>query len=418
MRPETSPARAGSAMRAAGATVFPILIAISLSHMLNDTLQSLIPAIYPLVKDAFRLSFTQIGLITFTFQVTASLLQPMVGALTDHRPQPFSLATGMGFTLTGLIILSLAHSYGTLLLAVGLVGLGSSVFHPESSRVAYMAAGGRRGLAQSVFQVGGNFGSSLGPLLAAVIIASHGASHVIWFSPLALAAIVILWWVGRWYQGRVSGREGRDHHRRHEEAPALSRGRVAVSVGVLLILIFSKYFYLAGMTSYYTFYLIDKFRLSVQAAQFHLFLFQFAVAAGTVIGGPVGDRIGRKYVIWGSILGVAPFTLVLPYVGLRATTILAFPIGVILSSAFPSILVYAQELLPGKLGLISGLFFGFAFGMGGIGSAVLGTIADHTSIQHVYRLTAFLPLLGLITAFLPNLDAHRHPRAEPEGLVT
>ncbi|HVP19146.1 MAG TPA: MFS transporter, partial [Spirochaetia bacterium] len=341
MRSEPSPAQTGSVIRAAEVTVFPILIAISLSHMLNDTLQSLIPAMYPLVKDAFRLSFTQIGLITFTFQVTASLLQPVVGAVTDHRPQPFSLAAGMGFTLAGLVILSLAQTYGLLLLAVGLVGLGSSVFHPESSRVAYMAAGGRRGLAQSVFQVGGNFGSSLGPLLAAVIIASHGAAHVIWFSPLALAAMVILWWVGRWYQSRVSGRDGKDRHRRREEAPALSGERVAVSVGILLVLIFSKYFYLAGMTSYYTFYLIDKFGVSVRTAQLYLFLFQFAVAAGTVIGGPLGDRIGRKYVIWGSILGVAPFTLALPHVGLAATVVLAFPIGIILASAFPSILVYA-----------------------------------------------------------------------------
>jgi len=383
--------------------------------MLNDSLQSLIPAIYPLVKDAFRLSFAQIGLITFTFQISASLLQPVVGAVTDRRPQPFSLATGMGFTLTGLVLLSLARSYGLLLLAVGLVGLGSSVFHPESSRVAYMAAGGRRGLAQSVFQVGGNFGSSLGPLLAAVIIASHGASHVVWFSPLALVAMVILWWVGRWYKERVAGRDGKPAHRR-PEAASLSRRRVAFTVAILLILIFSKYFYLAGMTSYYTFYLMDKFGLSVQAAQIRLFLFQFAVAAGTVIGGPVGDRIGRKYVIWGSILGVAPFTLVLPYLGLPATTVLAFPIGIILASAFPSILVYAQELLPGKLGLISGLFFGFAFGMGGIGSAVLGTIADHTSIQHVYRLTAFLPLLGLIAVFLPTLHARGPSRVDPQDL--
>jgi FSR family fosmidomycin resistance protein-like MFS transporter len=415
MRAEPSPASADFAVKAAEATVFPILIAISLSHMLNDSLQSLIPAIYPLVKDAFRLNFAQIGLVTFTFQITASLLQPAVGAITDHRPQPFSLASGMGFTLTGLILLSLAHSYGMLLLAVGLVGLGSSVFHPESSRVAYMAAGGRRGLAQSVFQVGGNFGSSLGPLLAAVIIASHGASHVFWFSPLALAAIVILFWVGRWYRGRVAVKGGKAAHRR-PEAAALSSRRVAASVVILLVLIFSKFFYLSGMTSYYTFYLIDKFGLSVQSAQFHLFLFQFAVAAGTVIGGPLGDRIGRKYVIWGSILGVAPFTLLLPYVGLPATTALAFPIGIILSSAFPSILVYAQELLPGNLGLISGLFFGFAFGMGGIGSAVLGLIADRTSIQYVYRLTAFLPLLGLITAFLPDLESRR--RTRPRDVVS
>ncbi len=388
-------------------TVFPILVAISLSHLLNDSLQSLIPALYPLVKDAFGLSFTQIGLITLTFQLTASLLQPIVGALTDRRPQPFSLAAGMAFTLIGLVSLSFARSYGILLGSVGLVGLGSSVLHPESARVAYMAAGGRRGLAQSVFQVGGNFGSSLGPLLAAVVIASRGLSHVVWLTPLAFAAIVILYFVGRWYRERVSSGGGKTAPSGRTDAPGLSRGRITAAVVILLVLIFSKFFYLAGMSSYYTFYLIGKFGLSVQAAQLHLFLFQVSVAAGTVIGGPLGDRIGRKYVIWASILGVAPFTLVLPYVGLPATTALAFPIGVILSSAFPSILVYAQELLPGNLGLISGLFFGFAFGMGGIGSAVLGAIADRTSIQHVYRLTAFLPLLGLITAFLPNLEPGR-----------
>jgi MFS transporter, FSR family, fosmidomycin resistance protein len=407
---ETNAASQDAAAKAAQATVFPILIAISLSHMLNDSLQSLIPAIYPLVKDSFALNFTQIGLITFTFQLTASLLQPVVGAFTDHRPQPFSLAMGMGFTLIGLVLLSLSHSYGMLLVSVGLVGLGSSVFHPESSRVANMAAGGRRGLAQSIFQVGGNFGSSLGPLLAAVILASRGASHVIWFTPVAVAGIGILSWVGRWYRRRMVENGGRHLQGRHEGAAGLSRGRIALSVSILLVLIFSKYFYFAGMTSYLTFYLMDKFRLTVQAAQLHLFLFAFAVAAGTLVGGPLGDRIGRKYVIWGSILGAAPFTLALPYVGLTATTILAFPIGFILASAFPSILVYAQELLPGSLGLISGLFFGFAFGMGGIGSAVLGTIADHTSIQHVYRLTAFLPLLGLITIFLPNLEPKRRAR--------
>ncbi len=412
MKSESLPARAASAAPAAEATVFPILIAISLSHLLNDSLQSLVPAIYPLVKVAFRLSFTQIGLITFTFQLTASLLQPVVGALTDQRPQPFSLAIGMAFTLIGLVFLSFAHSYEMLLVSVGLIGLGSSVFHPESARVAFMAAGGRRGLAQSVFQVGGNFGSSLGPLMAAVIIANRGSSHVIWFSPLAFAAIVILYFVGRWYRLRISLGGWKTAQSRKADAPGLSRGSIIGTVVILLVLIFSKFFYLSGMTSYYTFYLITKFGLSVRAAQLHLFLFQVSVAAGTVIGGPLGDRIGRKYVIWGSILGVAPFTLVLPYVGLPATTALAFPIGVILSSAFPSILVYAQELLPGNLGLISGLFFGFAFGMGGIGSAVLGAIADHTSIQHVYRLTAFLPLLGLITVFLPNLEPRKRVRVQ------
>ncbi len=401
---ETPSQRAGTATAAATAssTVFPILIAISLSHLLNDTLQSLIPAVYPLVKQSFGLTFAQVGLITFTFQLTASLLQPVVGALTDRRPQPFSLAAGMGFTLTGLVLLSFARTYGTLLLSVALVGLGSSVFHPESSRVAYMAAGGRRGLAQSVFQVGGNAGSSLGPLLAAVIVSSRGTAHVIWFAPLAVVGILILSRVGVWYRSRVGGGVARGLRPTRGPMAGLSRQRVAVSVGILLVLIFSKYFYLAGITSYYTFYLMDKFGLSVRASQVHLFLFQLAVAAGTVIGGPVGDRIGRKYVIWGSILGVAPLTLVLPHVGLAATTALTLPIGMILASAFPSILVYAQELLPGNLGLISGLFFGFAFGMAGIGSAVLGAVADHAGIQYVYRLTAFLPLLGAIAVFLPT----------------
>lgn len=395
------------ASRATELTVFPILIAISFSHLLNDSIQSFIPSIYPIFKGAFQLSFTQIGLITFTTQLTGSLLQPIVGVVTDRRPQPFSLAIGMTFTLAGLVMLSLTRSYGMLLASVALIGVGSSVFHPESSRVANMASGGRRGLAQSVFQVGGNFGTALGPLLAVLIIASRGWSRAIWFSPLALAGIVILWRVGRWYQERLGSRSGNPALRLRGEGRGLSRGRIAVSIIILLVLIFSKYFYLSGIGSYYTFYLITKFGISVQSAQLHLFLFQFAVAAGTLIGGPVGDRIGRKWVIWGSILGVAPFTLALPYVGLPATTILAFPIGVILASAMPSILVYAQELLPGNLGLISGLFFGFAFGMGGIGSAVLGTIADHTSIQHVYTLTAFLPLLGLIAVFLPNLDSRR-----------
>jgi FSR family fosmidomycin resistance protein-like MFS transporter len=412
MDSNTSTELADSTTRAATLTVFPILVAISFSHLLNDSLQALIPSLYPVFKDVLQLSFTQIGLITFTTQLAGSLLQPVVGALTDRRPQPYSLAAGMVITLMGLVFLAFAQSYVILLVSVALVGVGSSIFHPESSRVAYMAAGRRRGLAQSVFQVGGNFGFALGPLMAALIVASRGWSQAIWFSPLALLGILILLWIGRWYKGRVSQRAGDAPRERIEEARRLSRGRIAASVAILLALIFSKFFYLSSIGSYYTFYLISKFGLTVQAAQLHLFLFQFAIAAGTMIGGPLGDRIGRKYVIWGSILGVAPFTLALPYVGLPATTILAFPIGLILSSAFPSILVYAQELLPGNLGLISGLFFGFAFGMGGIGSAVLGTIADHTSIQHVYRLTAFLPLLGLIAVFLPNLESRKMKLAE------
>jgi FSR family fosmidomycin resistance protein-like MFS transporter len=397
------------ASRVAGTTVFPILIAISVSHLLNDSLQSLVPAIYPLLKENFHLDFTQVGLITFTNQLTASLFQPVVGSITDRKPQPYSLACGMVFTLAGLVALSLAQSFGFLLVSVSLIGVGSSIFHPESSRVANMAAGERRGLAQSVFQVGGNAGAALGPLLAAAVISVRGRSSIIWFTPLALLAIVVLAGVGRWYTGTIAERRSRAGDKTRDYRPPVSGPRVAVAVSILLVLIFSKYFYLAGMNSYFTFYLIDRFGLSVRSAQMHLFLFQFAVAAGTLIGGPVGDRFGRKYVIWGSILGVAPFTLALPYVGLLWTTVLSIIIGLVLASAFSAILVYAQELLPGRLGLISGLFFGFAFGMGGIGSAVLGSIADHSSIQHVYRLCAFLPLLGLITGFLPNIEA-RHKR--------
>jgi FSR family fosmidomycin resistance protein-like MFS transporter len=388
-------------------TVFPILLAISVSHLLNDTLQSLIPAIYPIVKDSFRLNFAQIGLVTFTFQVTASLLQPIVGAITDRRPQPFSLVVGMSFTLLGLSLLSVAGSFAALLVSVGLVGIGSSIFHPESSRVAHMAAGTRRGFAQSFFQVGGNAGSSLGALLAALVIAERGRSRILWFTLLAAAGIVVLFQVGRWYSANTS----RIHVNRGMLAtparPPVAGRRVIMTVGILLLLIFSKYFYLAGMTSYYTFYLISKFKLSIQNAQLHLFLFQFAVAAGTLIGGPVGDRIGRKYVIWISILGAAPFTLLLPHAGLLGTTLLSVCIGVILASAFSAILVYAQELIPGKVGLVSGLFFGFAFGMGGLGSAALGKLADRTSIEYVYQLCAFLPLLGLAAAFLPRMQKMR-----------
>ncbi|MGO8692508.1 MAG: MFS transporter [Rectinemataceae bacterium] len=406
-----SPARE-QILRSAETTVFPILIAISVSHLLNDSMQSLIPAIYPLIKASFHLNFSQIGLITFTNQLTASLLQPVVGSITDRKPQPYSLAFGMVFTLVGLVILSLAQSFGVLLVSVSLVGLGSSVFHPESSRIANMAAGERRGLAQSVFQVGGNAGAALGPLLAAAIVSVRGRSSVIWFTPLALAAILVLSRVGRWYAGRVAARGRQGGPRRVESRPCLSQGWIVASVVILLVLIFSKYFYLASMNSYYTFYLINRFLLPVRAAQLHLFVFQAAVAAGTLIGGPVGDRFGRKYVIWGSILGVAPFTLILPYASLFWTTILSVLIGLVLASAFSAILVYAQELLPGRLGLISGLFFGFAFGMGGIGSAVLGSIADHSSIQHVYKLCAFLPLLGLIAGLLPDIERRgiRHAR--------
>ena len=385
-------------------TVFPILLAISSTHLLNDTVQSLIPALYPLVKQSFALSFAQVGLITLVFQLTASLLQPAVGLATDHRPRPYLLVVGMAFSLAGLLLLSFAGTFGLVLVAVALTGAGSAVLHPESSRVAYLAAGRRRGLAQSIFQVGGNAGSSLGPLLAALVIGTRGRGRLAWFSLLPLLAMLVLARVGRWSRANTA-RAARVGSRPGETAALqLSRRRVLFSVGILLVLFFSKYFYMASIGSFFTFYLMDKFQLAVRDAQLHLFLFQFAVASGTFLGGPLGDRIGRKYVIWLSILGAAPFTLLLPHVGLAWTTVLSILIGLILSSAFTAILVYAQELIPGKVGMISGLFFGFAFGMGGIGSAVLGRLADQTSIAFVYRVCAFLPLLGLITGLLPNLE--------------
>lgn len=384
-------------------TVFPILLALSFSHLLNDTIQSLIPAIYPLVKDSLHLNFTQVGLITLTFQMTASILQPLVGLYTDRRPQPYSLAIGMGFTLLGLICLSMVHSFWLVLVAVGLVGVGSAIFHPEASRLAYMAAGGKHGMAQSLFQLGGNAGSSLGPLLAALIIVPFGQFNVIWFSLAALLAIVVMLNISGWY--KKNPHRIKPKRRAGDVAQArLPKATVIFALLVLLVLIFSKYFYMASMTNYYTFYLIDKFHISVQSAQIYLFIFLFSVAAGTLIGGPVGDRIGRKYVIWISILGVAPFTLLLPHVGLFWTAILSVFIGVILSSAFSAILVYAQELVPGKVGVIAGLFFGLAFGMAGVGSAVLGRLADNTSINFVFHVCAWLPLIGLLTGFLPKLE--------------
>ena len=392
-----------SATQLAKATVFPILLSISFSHLLNDSIQSLIPSIYPLVKKSFSLSFAQIGLITFTFQLAASLLQPFVGFYTDKNPKPFSLAIGMSFTLMGLIFLSFANSFPATLVSVGLIGIGSSIFHPEASKVAYMASGGKRGLAQSIFQVGGNAGSALGPLLAAAVIVPYGRQHILYFGLLALVAIVVLITIGKWYKNNTHLIKPKIVNLNIENIPVFSKKKIGFSVAILLFLIFSKYFYLASMTSYYTFYLINKFGVSVQNSQIHLFIFLAAVAAGTFIGGPLGDRFGRKYVIWFSILGVAPFTLLLPHVNLFWTSILSVVIGFVLSSAFSAILVYAQELMPGKIGTVSGLFFGFAFGMGGIGSAVLGILADHTSIIYVYKLCAFLPLIGLITGFLPNI---------------
>ncbi|MDD7994151.1 MFS transporter [Kosakonia radicincitans] len=380
-------------------TSFGILGAISLSHLLNDMIQSLLLAIYPLLQADFSLSFVQIGFITLTFQVASSLLQPVVGYWTDKHPMPWSLPIGMCFTLSGLVLLALAGNFTTVLIAAALVGTGSSVFHPESSRVARMASGGRHGLAQSIFQVGGNFGASLGPLLAAVIVAPYGKGNVAWFVLAALLAIIVLMQVSRWYAAQHRVNKGKKIAAVNNPLP---RNKVVLAVCILLILIFSKYFYMASISSYFTFYLMHKFDLSVQNAQMHLFIFLFAVAAGTVIGGPLGDKIGRKYVILGSILGVAPFTLVLPYASLFWTGILTVIIGFVLASAFSAILVYAQELLPGRIGMVSGLFFGFAFGMGGLGAAVLGLVADHSSIDLVYKICAFLPLLGILTIFLPD----------------
>ncbi len=384
-------------------TVYSILLAISFSHLLNDMIQSLLPAIYPILKSNFHLDFAKIGLITLTTQLTASLLQPLIGLFTDRKPKPYSLPFGMGFTLVGLALLSMASNYAFVLTAAGLIGMGSAVFHPESSRVARMASGGQHGLAQSVFQVGGNLGSSLGPLLAAFIVIPRGQSSIIWFTLAALLAIVLLANVGAWYKRRGS----LTRVRKAIKHPELSSRRVAVSIGVLIALMFSKFFYLSSLSSYYTFFLISKFHVSVQSAEIHLFTFLGAVAAGTIAGGPIGDRLGRKYVIWCSILGVLPFSLVLPYASLFWTGVLSVIIGLILASAFSAIVVYAQELVPGRVGAISGLFFGLAFGLGGIGAAALGRLADHSGIYFVYQLCAFLPAIGLLTGFLPNLDRGR-----------
>jgi FSR family fosmidomycin resistance protein-like MFS transporter len=384
---------------AASTTVLRILFAISAGHLLNDTIQSLIPAIYPLLKESLHLSFGQIGLITLSFQLTASLLQPVVGLYTDRHPQPYSLAAGMVFTLLGLVLLALANSFIIVIAAAALVGLGSSIFHPEASRVARMASGGRHGFAQSLFQVGGNAGSALGPLLAALVIAHRTKTHLAWFVVLPIIGFVLLSRVGHWYRAQLTSAHAAK--RAAAGLPTLPRTRVILAIAILVVLIFSKYFYMACLGSYYTFYLIEKFHVSIQTSQLLLFLFLGAVAAGTIIGGPVGDRIGRKAVIWVSILGVAPFTLLLPYANLFWTAALTVIIGAVLASAFSAILVYAQELIPSRVGLVSGLFFGFAFGMGGIGSAALGQLADHRGIAYVFHVCSFLPLLGLLTVFLP-----------------
>jgi MFS transporter, FSR family, fosmidomycin resistance protein len=393
-----------TAKRPVETTVFSILTAISLSHLLNDMMQSLLPAIYPILKDALHLDFGQIGLITLTNQATASLLQPVIGSYTDRHPQPYSLAIGMGFTLSGLIVLAVAHAFPLVLLAAALVGLGSAIFHPESSRIARLASGGRHGFAQSLFQVGGNAGSSLGPLLAAFIVVPRGQASISWFSLVAMVAIALLWNVGRWYKTT--------HTTTHQAQggalvwhPSVSRRQVVVALAILLALVFSKYVYLSSLSSFYTFYLISRFHVSVQSAQLHLFLFLGAVAAGTIIGGPIGDRFGRRLVILWSIVGVLPFTLILPYANLAWTRVLSTVIGLILASAFSAILVYAQELVPGRVGTIAGLFFGLAFGIGGLGAAALGYLADHTNIEFVYHVCAFLPLIGMLAVLLPKLDA-------------
>jgi FSR family fosmidomycin resistance protein-like MFS transporter len=401
----------------AGATekaALNVLLAIGFCHLLNDAIQSLLPAVYPILKNSFHLDFGQIGLIALTSLVTASLLQPLVGHFTDRKHKPYFLAVGMGFTLIGLLILSRAPDYRTVLVAAALVGIGSSVFHPESSRVARMASGGQLGLAQSIFQVGGNAGTALGPLLAAFVL-PRGQSSIAWFSLVALLAIILLARIGAWAKkGWASQRKFQKSRADENTQPAvavphfhLPEKRVAFSLAILIALMFSKFFYLASLNSYYMFYLISKFHVSLQSAQLHLFVFLGAVAVGTFFGGPVGDRIGRKYVIWYSILGVLPFTLVLPYANLFWTSILSVVIGLILASAFSAILVYAQELLPHRVGMISGLFFGFAFGLGGVGSALLGKLADYTSIDFVYRVCAFLPAIGILTAFLPNREPNK-----------
>lgn len=385
-------------------TVFGIIMAVSFCHLLNDTMQSLIPALYPMLKDGFGLDFTQIGLLGLVFQVTASLLQPLIGIYTDKRPLPYSLSVGMGFTLIGLVLLAYAHTYWVLLLGGGFIGLGSAVFHPESSRVARLASGGRHGLAQSLFQVGGNFGSAIGPLLAAFIVLPRGQESVAWFSVIALVGMVILWQVGKWYsQHRIATAK------RMAAAPAtvLPRATVMKAIAVLVVLVFSKFVYMSSLSSYYTFYMIERFDVSVQYAQILLFVFLGAVAIGTVAGGPVVDWFGTKFVIWFSILGALPFTLVLPYVGYNMTIILTFIIGVIMASAFSAIVVFAQELVPGRVGMIAGLFFGLAFGVGGVGAAALGIVADHKGIIFVYNVCSFLPLLGLLTVLLPDIGKGR-----------
>jgi FSR family fosmidomycin resistance protein-like MFS transporter len=386
-------------------TVYSILFAISFAHLLNDLIQAIIPSVYPILKEKYNLSFSQIGLITFAFQFSASIFQPLVGYYTDKHPKPFSQIYGMMFSLAGIVSLSFADNFYWILLSVVFIGTGSSIFHPESARISNLASGGKRGLAQSIFQVGGNFGTALGPLLVALIVVPYGQIHILWFIIAAMIGLAIISKIAFWY---------RDHLviRKNKVQPFINlhnlpKRKVQVSIVILLIVIFSKFFYSASLSSYYTFYIIDKFNLSIKEAQFHMFIYLIAYAVGTILGGPLGDKIGRKYVIWLSVFGAAPFALLLPYVNLFWTDVLMVVIGIIISSAFPAILVYAQELLPKKLGMVSGLFYGFAFGMGALGSALLGNLADHTSIQYVYHVCSFLPLIGIICYFLPNLKSKK-----------
>lgn len=399
--PDVTPGLAAQA--AAAGPAYIVLAGISFSHFLNDTMQSLIASVYPILKDAYALDYAQIGMITLAFQFTASLLQPLVGHFTDKKAQPFSLALGMGFTFFGLLLLSVAHQYGIILIAASLVGLGSAVFHPESARIARLASGGRYGFAQSIFQLGGSFGTSMGPVLAALIVVPFGQPSIAWFSSIAFLAIVILWRIGVWYKPQIATKKSTVVERQPDAPDAR---RVKVALLVLVALLFSKQLYVSSLSSYYIFYLIDKFGVSTQAAQLYLFIFLAANAAGAFFGGPLGDRYGRKYIIWFSILGALPFTLALPYAGLFGSAVLSVIIGLILSSATSSIIVFAQELMPHRFGMISGVFFGVAFGIGGLGAAVLGKLADHTGIAFVYHVCAFLPALGLLAVFLPKMPKH------------
>jgi FSR family fosmidomycin resistance protein-like MFS transporter len=420
---ETLPETSSSLARRGGQTVFTILAAISACHLLNDLIQATIPSLYPLFQRIFGLSLGQIGMITFTYQLTASLFQPFVGMATDKKPMPYSLALGMSFSLGGLVLMAWAPTYGWLLVAGSLVGLGSSVFHPESSRVARLASGGQHGLAQSLFQLGGNMGSALGPLLVLWLVLSArsaraGQHRIVWFSVAALVAIAMLIAIGGWYKARVhEGASGKKEIEEHPHAQ-LSRGKLTQAMVVLMTLVFSKYFYLSSITSYFTFYLMQRFHVTLHASEMYLFIFLGAVALGTILGGPIGDRYGRRLVIWVSIVGVLPFTLVLPYASLEWTAILSFIIGLVLSSAFSAILVYAQELVPGRVGMISGLFFGLAFGMGGLGAALLGKLADVTSLNLVYHVCSFLPALGLLTGFLPKIEENLLPRGSESPIET